>query len=106
MADLIVFVDAGRCTGVYPIGELPTQAGARRWRLRATDPAALQQAAHSAEATFEVTRDGSIVVELPDEAALAELVTRLVNAGVAPTGIVPEGAGLEGAFLQLGATDG
>ena len=105
MADLIVFVDAGRCTGIYRIGELPTAAGARRWRVRALDLSALQQAAYSVGSAFEVMNDGSITVELPDEAALAELVTKLVAAGVPPTAIVPEGMGLEGAFLQMGAAD-
>ena len=105
MADLIVFVEAGRCTGTYRIGELPTAAGARRWRLRALDLTALQQAAASAAMTFEVMHDGSITVELPDEVALANLVSKLASAGVPPTAIVPEGVGLEGAFLQMGAAD-
>ncbi|MBW3594833.1 MAG: ABC transporter ATP-binding protein [Actinobacteria bacterium] len=105
MADVIVFVEAGRCTGIYQIGELPTGGGARRWRLRALDLGALQQAAYAVGTTFEVMSDGSIVVELNDERAVADLVTRLVAEGVAPTAIVPEGAGLEGAFLQLGAAE-
>lgn len=105
MADLVVFVDAGRCTGVYPIGELPTSSGIRRWRMRALDPAALQREVGVAGTPFEVARDGSVVVELADEEAVAELVSRLAQAGVAPTGIVPEGSALEGAFLQLGASD-
>lgn len=105
MADLIVFVEAGRCTGTYRMGELPTAAGARRWRLRALDLGALQQAATTASATFEVMNDGSITVELADEVALADLVSRLASAGVPPTAIVPEGVGLEGAFLQMGAAD-
>jgi len=105
MADLIVFVDAGRCTGIYRIAELPMAAGARKWRLRALDLPALQQAAYTVNATFEALQDGSIIVELPDEASLADLVTRLVAAGVPPTAIVPESTGLEGAFLQMGAAD-
>lgn len=105
MADLIVFVDAGRSTGMYPIGELPTATGVRRWRLRALDLAALRQAAQRYEASFEVMSDGSVTVELADEASLARFVTRLVADGVPPTAIVPEGAGLEGAFLQMGASD-
>ena len=105
MADIVVFVDAGRCTGIYRINELPTASGARRWRLRALDLNALQQAAYSVGSTFEVMNDGSLTVELADEAALADLVTKLVSAGVPPTAIVPEGMGLEGAFLQMGAAD-
>jgi len=105
MADLIVFVDAGRCTGIYRMNELPTAAGARRWRLRALDLDVLQQAAYSVGTTFEVTNDGSITVELIDEAALADLVAKLVAAGAAPTAIVPESAGLESAFLEMGAAD-
>jgi hypothetical protein len=45
------------------------------------------------------------VVEAANESEIADVVTRLVASGVAPTAIVPEGAGLEGAFLQLGAFD-
>lgn len=105
MADLVVFVDAGRCTGVYPIGELPTSPGVRRWRVRALDAAALQRELTSVGVPFEVLRDGTVSVELADEPAVAELVARLAQAGAAPTGIVPEGAGLEGAFLEFGASD-
>lgn len=105
MADVIVFVDAGRSTGMYRIGELPTATGARRWRLRAVDLTALQQAADAVGTVFEVMPDGSIMVELADEAALADVVTRLVGRGVPPTAIVPEGVGLEGAFLHMGASD-
>lgn len=105
MADLIVFVEAGRCTGIYRIGELPTATGARRWRIRALDLAALQRAASANASTIEVMNDGSVTVELRDEAALAGLVAKLASAGVPPTAIVPEGMGLEGAFLQMGAAD-
>ena len=73
--------------------------------MRALDPAALQRELTSAGTAFEVVRDGSVVVELADERAIAELVSRLAQAGVAPTGIVPEGSGLESAFLRLGASD-
>jgi ABC-2 type transport system ATP-binding protein len=105
MADLVVFVDAGRCTGVYPIGELPGGGGPRRWRLRVVDGAALQRACESTGTPYEIMRDGSIAVEVADESAIAELVTKLVAAGVPPTGIVPEREGLEGAFMQLGTGD-
>ena len=105
MADVIVFVDAGRCTGVYAIGELPTSPGARRWRLRALDLNALQAAVASAGVVNEVMHDGSVLVEVADEAAVAALVARLAAEGVPPTAVIPESAGLEGAFLQLGASD-
>jgi hypothetical protein len=49
--------------------------------------------------------DGSVAIEVADEAAVAELVTKLVRAGVPPTAIVPETEGLEGAFLHLGTGD-
>ena len=105
MADLVVFVDGGRCTGIYNIRELPTASGPRRWRLRALDVTALQRACESIGTPSEVMSDGSIAVQLPDESAVADLVTKLVSAGVAPTGITPESEGLESAFLELGSSD-
>ena len=105
MADVVVFVDAGRCTGMYRIGELPSSGGPRRWRLRALDLGALQRALANAGMPVEVMNDGSVAVEVADEAAVAQLVTRLVTAGVPPTAVVPETAGLESAFLHLGTAE-
>lgn len=105
MADVIVFVDAGRCTGVYGIGELPSSGGPRRWRLRALDLGALQRVLAEAGMPVEVMNDGSVAIEIFDEAAVAQLVTKLVTAGVPPTAVVPETAGLESAFLHLGTAE-
>ena len=105
MADVVVFVDAGRCTGVYRIGELPSSGEPRRWRLRALDLGALQRALEDAGMSVEVMNDGSVAIEIADEAAVAQLVTRLVTAGVPPTAVAPETAGLESAFLHLGTAE-
>ena len=102
MVDSVVFVDAGRCVGVHRIDELPRGTGLRRWRLRALDLPVLQAAVGGTGSPHEVMHDGSVVVQAADDAALAAIVAQLVGAGVSVTAVIPEGTGLEGAFLQLG----
>ncbi len=105
MADEVVFMDAGRCTGSYRMSELPSSAGARRYRIRALDPATLEAAVTSVGLSFESLSGGDVVVEVADDAAAAELVARLVRDGVRLIGLAPEGAGLQGAFLSMGGVE-
>ena len=105
MADSVVFMEAGRCTGQYRINELPETTGIRRWRFRSLDPAALPVFLTSAGIAFTPIPDGSVSMEMADERSVSELVTRLVGEGVSLVAVVPESAGLEGAFLSMGGTD-
>lgn len=105
MADSVVFMEAGRCTGQYRINDLPETTGIRRWRFRSLDPAALPAFLTRAGFSFTPIPDGSVAVEMADERSVSELVTRLVGEGIALVAVVPETAGLEGAFLSMGGTD-
>ena len=104
MADSIVFVDKGRSRGAYEIDSLPRGAGARRWRLRALDPAALASTLELWDMGAHTELDGSSLLELDDEPAAAALVKRLVEAGVQITEVTPERTGLESAFMAMETT--
>lgn len=105
MADSVVFMEAGRCTGQYRMNELPETTGIRRWRFRSLDPAALPAALTRSGISFTPILDGSVAIEMPDERAVSELIARLIGEGVAMVAVVPEIAGLEGAFLSMGGND-
>ena len=104
MADVVVFVSSGRCTGMYDMESLPTSTIARRWRVRALDSESLHRALEDLGIPFEQERAG-VLVELTDDVAAAELVRNLVSAGVGVSAVVPEFAGLESAFLELGGEE-
>ena len=99
VADTVVFVDKGRCTGVYPLRELPV--GLRTWRVRALDRDALRRAIRGAGFDYVEGDDGGVRVALPGDEAAAELCARLVAAGAAPVEFAPDGGELERAFLSF-----
>ena len=102
VADVVAFMDRGQSRGVHDINELP-RAGARRWRFRALDQAALAGSLAKSEVMSVVEPDGSVLVEVADANGAADLLRRLVNEGVAITEATPERTGLEGAFMAMGA---
>ncbi len=105
MADSVVFMEAGRCTGQYRINDLPETTGVRRWRFRSLDAGVLPAYLTSAGIAFTAIPDGSVAVDMADERSVSELVTRLVGEGIPLVAVVPETAGLEGAFLSMGGID-
>ncbi len=100
MADVVVFVDAGRCKGVFPIGDLPRSRTARVWRLRALDGDALSASLMNMRIPFEQVPDG-VDVEVADDSAAAALLKQLVEDGVPLSEATQLSRGLEGAFLEM-----
>jgi ABC-2 type transport system ATP-binding protein len=96
-----VFVDRGRVTGGYAIGD-GGSAERRAWRLRALDPGALERALGRLGAAARPSAGGAFVVDLEGEHAAADLVARLVAEGVRIVEAAPERGGLERAFLASG----
>jgi len=107
MSDIVAFADAGRSRGVYPLGELPQEVGRRStWRLRALDPDALTTALRTHDPAPAIDAAGTAVVELDGAEAAADLVERLVAAGVRLVEVAPEARGLEDAFMSMGGGSG
>jgi ABC-2 type transport system ATP-binding protein len=101
MADVVAFVEAGRCKGVFDLGALPGGSGPLTWSLRATDPAALRSALEAEGHPWKALKDGRMEVSLGSEVEVAELVAHLVGVGVRIVEVMPTGRGLEGAFMAL-----
>ena len=101
MADVVAFVEAGRCKGVFELGALPGAGGALTWSIKAVEPQALTTALEHQGVAGKPLRDGRIEVSAASEGELADIVARLVTAGVQITEVIPTGRGLEGAFMAL-----
>jgi ABC-2 type transport system ATP-binding protein len=103
MADLVVFAEAGRCRGVHGLSEIAAVNRSQTWKVRAIDPVSLKVALSSAGGTE--LPDGSVVVPLQGDEAAADLLERLVAAGVRVTELSPMSGGLEGAFMSMGGDE-
>lgn len=101
VAEVVAFMDGGKSRGVHGIHDLP-RAGLVRWRFRALDNEALAHAIETTGRIAAVDADGSVLVEVGDANAAAELLAQLVRAGVSVTEATPERTGLEGAFMAMG----
>lgn len=101
MADVVAFVEGGRCKGVFDLGSLPGGDGLLTWSLRAVEPHGLASALQAKGHEARPLKDGRMEVSLPNDAELAELITQLVTSGVKIVEVVPTGRGLEGAFMAL-----
>lgn len=101
VAELVAFMDAGKSRGVHEIDNLPRH-GTARWRFRALDVDALQRSIVTIGAASAFDTDGSVLVEVADANAAAELLALLVRDGVRVTEATPERSGLEGAFMAMG----
>ena len=102
LADVVVFVDAGRTVGEHRIDALPESAQPRPWRLRALDAASLVAALERAGVAFQpAAASGAVEVELAGDEAAADLVARLVRARVRLVSVAPVGGALEATFLEL-----
>jgi ABC-2 type transport system ATP-binding protein len=106
MADSAVFVDRGRVTGGYAIGDGAGALERRAWRLRALDSAALERVLRRLGAAPRPSGEGAFAVEVEDERGAADLVARLVAEGVRLVEAGPERGGLERAFLASGGEAG
>jgi ABC-2 type transport system ATP-binding protein len=101
MADTAVYVDAGVTASAERIAE--TKTSVRQWRIRATDPAALDRALTSAGIAIDArsTDRGETSVPVSGEADAAKLLAQLVKAGVAISSFAPAVGDLEHTFLDL-----
>jgi ABC-2 type transport system ATP-binding protein len=105
MSDLVVFAEAGKSRGMFPLSELPSEGGVSTWKIRALDPQVLETSLRTADHGVTFLPDGAALVELPDEGAAADLVDRLVREGVRLIGVTPQSGGLESAFMSLERKD-
>jgi ABC-2 type transport system ATP-binding protein len=125
MADRAVVVARGRTVAVevlgagsataVPTGQGPDADGAdlaapvavdsraqsRGWRIRALDPAALQAALQGLERRSEPAGRDSVEVQVASDADAADLLARLVAAGVRVVAFQPAAGALEQAYLAL-----
>ncbi|WP_306232922.1 ABC transporter ATP-binding protein [Agrococcus beijingensis] len=101
MADDAVFVDRGEVVGGERL--VLAQQATREWRIRALDPRALSfQLAHIGVAFDRVRLEGDLAyVALDREEHAAEVLARLVGAGVAVTHFAPAVGDIERTYLGL-----
>lgn len=102
MADVVAFVEAGRCRGVFLLDDLPGSGGMLTWSLRAVDHGVLETALQVHGVVSRPLKDGRFEVSVASDAELADVVAHLVSAGVRIMEVIPTGRGLEGAFMSLG----
>jgi ABC-2 type transport system ATP-binding protein len=102
VADRVVFVDGGRTVGQHSIGDLPQARAARTYRLKALDPAALQEALEKAGVGWAAVGHAGLDVQvLGGEETAAKLLAELIGAGVKITAFAPVGGSLEATYLDL-----
>ena len=98
MADAAVYLADGVTASAERIAQ--AGAGARSWRIRSLDPNALGGALRAAGAAADTDHLGTLV-QVSSEAAAAELLARLVTAGVPVTAFGPAVGDLEHTFEGL-----
>lgn len=105
MADAAVYMDAGVTASAERIARAKTSM--RSWRIRSLDPSALR--GHLAAAGIPPEQIGAdvtaLTVPVAGEPAAAELLARLLSAGVRVTSFAPAVGDLEHTFLDL-SSDG
>lgn len=99
MSDIVAFVDAGVCRGVYPLSALPHTTTMRRYRIRALND--VESPLRARGVAFERISPERVVVEAPDDETAADLLAQLVSQGVRVVEMSAVGGGLEGAFLAM-----
>jgi ABC-2 type transport system ATP-binding protein len=103
MSDTAVYLEAGISASAERIAQ--AQSTKRAWRIRATDAAALDAALLSTGfSADDLGHDrGETTVLVSGETGAADLLTRLVQAGVAISSYGPAVGDLEHTFLDLSA---
>ena len=101
LADRAVFVDAGRTVGDHRLAALPRATTLRPWRIRALGTGALVAALEQAGIAHSDPGPAGVEVHLAGDEEAAELLSRLVTAGVAVLAFQPASGSLEATFLQL-----
>jgi len=102
LADDVVFVDGGRTVASHRVDQLPAHVGARVYRVRTLDGAALAQALDARGVTAVQAGPSALDVRVfGGEQNAARLLGELVGAGVPVAAFGPVGGSLEAAYLQL-----
>lgn len=99
MSDAAVYLDRGATATVESVEA--ARATARRWRIRALDPAVLDAALAAAGRPAVGADHLGTLVEITGEADAADLLGRLVAAGVGIAAYGPAVGDLEQTFLDL-----
>jgi len=100
MSDIVAFVDAGQCRGVYPLSELPQSASSmRRYRVRALND--IEASLRAMEVAYTRLPPERVEVEALNDDAAAELLAQLVGRGVRIVEMTALGGGLEEAFMAM-----
>jgi len=100
--DEVVFVDRGRTVASHRVDQLPTHVGARSYRIRSLDAAALAQALGERGVTPVPAGPSAVDIQVyGGEQNAARLLAELVASGVPVTAFGPVGGSLEAAYLQL-----
>ena len=102
MADVVAFVEAGRCQGVFFLNDLPSGDGTLTWSIKAVEHQVLETALKMNGVAARPLKDERFEVSVATDAELAEVVAQLVGAGVRIIEVIPTGRGLERAFMALG----
>lgn len=100
MVDRVVFVDRGRTVGQQQINDIP-QTQQRAWRLHSLDDAQLVRVLDEWQLTRAQQERTGVDVMLGSEADAANLIARLVGAGVPLVSCAPAGSALESAYLEM-----
>lgn len=108
MSDLVVFADRGRCRGIFTMDELQRSGAAsgQVWRFRSLDHAALLQQLHSEDPDASSQPDGAVLTTLASDEVAADVVARLVAAGIRLIEVTPVRGSLEGYFMAMGEGPG
>ena len=105
VADRVVFIDRGLNVGERRIGEQPSPAHRRHWRIHALDDAVLVQAIAALGLAGVVPGPDGVDVALDSDASVAALIAALVGAGVAVVSCAPIETSLEAAYFELTAPE-
>ncbi|MER7565741.1 ABC transporter ATP-binding protein [Streptomyces sp. NPDC097941] len=103
----VTILATGRVVFSGPLGKLAAESRELDYRVRTSDPEAARRLAEGTDGirivddTGRQTRDADVLVVRALVAALDDLVTRLVTAGVAVRELAPVVSPLEAAFLAL-----
>jgi ABC-2 type transport system ATP-binding protein len=100
IADRIVMVAKGRTVGQHSMVDLAAQARVR-YRVRATDPAALMAALSARGVAGEAAAPSGVDVPAMSEVDAADMLAGLVTAGVRVVAFEPLGSNLEAVYLSM-----
>ena len=106
LASRVVFIDRGVTVGDRRLDGTAAVAVARTWRIRSLDDAHLRTTLAALGAVPGPVGPRGVDVVLGSDRAAADLITRLVHAGVAVVSCGPVETSLEATYLELTVPEG